>query len=158
MMLSIVLALAAQTSSTKLPPAEALPPPVAAERAVLAPIEEAFRALEAQDAAALLRLVYPEGRVTAVGKLASGASGVRSESWTQYAARMKPGNGFKERITNPAIEIDGDIALVWAPFTIEREGKIVSCGYDHFDMVRQAGAWKIMNISFSSRTTGCPSQ
>ena len=157
-MLSIFLALAAQTSSTKLPPAQALPPPIAEERAVLAPIDEAFRALEAQDAAALLRLVHPQGRVTAVGTLASGASGIRSESWTEYAARMKPGNGFIERITDPAIEIDGDIALVWAPFTIERSGKIVACGTDHFDLVRQAGAWKIMNISFSSRTTGCPNQ
>ena len=157
-MLSILLALAAQTSSTKLPPAQALPPPVGDERAVLAPIDEAFRALETQDAATLLRLVYPEGRVTAVGSLASGASGIRSESWTEYAARMRPGNGFKERISNPAIEIDGDIALVWAPFTIEVGGKIVDCGTDHFDLVRQAGAWKILNISFSSRRTGCPSQ
>ena len=155
-MLSIFLALAVQTSSTNLPPAQALPPPVADERAVLAPIDEAFRALQSQDASALLRLVYPQGRVTAVGTLASGASGIRSESWAEYAARMKPGNGFKERISNPAIEIDGDIALVWAPFTIEVGGSIVACGTDHFDLVRQAGVWKIMNITFSSRRTGCP--
>ena len=126
--------------------------------AILAPIDAAFAALETQDAAALLRHVYPEGRVTAVGTLASGTSGLRLSSWTEYAARMKPGNGFKERITNPAIQTDGDVALVWAPFTIERAGKIVSCGYDHFDMVRENGGWKIMNITFSSRTTGCPGQ
>ncbi len=155
-MISILLALAVQ--SDKLPPAGPIPAPDFDEAAVLAPVNEAFRALESQDSAALLRLVYPEGRVTAVGTLASGASGLRSQSWTEYAAKMKPGNGFRERIANPAIEIDGDVALVWAPFTIEVGGKIVSCGYDHFDLVRQNNSWKIMNISFSTRTTGCPGQ
>ncbi len=156
-MTPILLALALQ-SADRLPPAGPIPAPDFEEAAVLAPINEAFRALESQDSAALLRHVYPEGRVVAVGTLPSGASGLRQSSWTEYAARMKPGNGFKERITNPAIEVDGDVALVWAPFTIERGGKIVSCGTDHFDMVRQDRTWKIMNITFSTRTTGCPGQ
>ena len=156
-MISIVLFLAMQ-STGKLPPADPIPAPSVAEAAVLAPVNEAFRALGAQDATALLRIVYPDGRVTAVGTLASGFSGIRSSSWTEYAARMKPGNGFRERIANPAIEIDGDVALLWAPFTIEQNGKIVSCGYDHFDLVRQNNAWKILNITFSSRTTNCPGQ
>ena len=147
-MIHILLALSLQATA----------PSAADKAAILAPVEAALAALETQDAPALLRHVYPDGRVTAVGRLPSGATGLRQSSWTEYAARMKPGNGFKERITNPNIEIDGDVGLVWAAFTIERGGKIVSCGYDHFDMVRQAGAWKIMNITFSTRTTGCPGQ
>ena len=133
-------------------------PAVPADAAVMAPIDALFAAFEAGDSTAILRHVYPEGRVTAVGTLASGFSGLRLSSWTEFAARMKLGGGFKERITSPTISIDADIALVWAPFTIEREGKIVSCGTDHFDLVRQAGAWKVMNITFSSRTTGCPAE
>ena len=156
-MIELLMALAIQ-SSGKLPPAAPISAPSFEEAAALAPINAVLSALEAGDAPALLRHVYPEGRVTAVGTLPSGASGLRLSSWTEYAARMKPGSGFKERITDPAIEIDGDVALVWAPFTIERGGKIVSCGYDHFDLVRQSNAWKIMNITFSTRTTGCPGQ
>ena len=145
MMISSVLALSLQAMS-------------ADKSAVLLPIDAAFVAFETGNAPALLRHVYPEGRVTAVGMLPSGTAGLRLWNWTEFAARMKPGAGFKERITNPAIEVDGNIALVWAPFTIERDGKIVSCGYDHFDMVRQNGNWKIMNLTFSTRTTGCPGQ
>lgn len=156
-MTPILLALALQ-SAAKLPPAGPIPAPAFEEASVLAPINESFKALETGDSAALLRYVYPDGKVTAVGLTASGKSGVRSRSWTEYAANMKPGQGFKERITNPAIEIDDDIALVWAPFTIEVGGKIVACGTDHFDMIREGGAWKIMNITFSSRTTGCSGQ
>ncbi|MCH8615700.1 nuclear transport factor 2 family protein [Sphingomonas sp. SM33] len=143
-----------------LQPADRLPlaDPASSEASVLAPINEAFRALEAQDSAALLRVVDPDGRVTAVGKLPDGTAARRSRSWTEYASKMRPGHGFKERIINPMIEVDGDVALVWAPFTIEVGGKIVSCGTDHFDMVRQGGAWKIMNITFSTMSTGCLGQ
>lgn len=147
-MIEILLAIALQSAGS-----------VSSDKAaILAPVDAALAALETQDSAALLRHVYPEGRVTAVGTLPSGTTGLRQSSWTEYAARMTPGNGFKERITDPKIEIDGDVALVWAFFTIETKGKIVSCGYDHFDMVRQAGAWKVMNLTFCSRITGCPGQ
>ena len=156
MMLSFVLALAAQ-SPGKLPPAQALPPPASEEGSVLAPINALFAAFEAGDSAGVLRVVYPDGRVTAVGTLRSG-NGLRQESWTQFAARLKPGQGFRESISDPAIEIDGDIAMVWAPFVVRVDGKVGNCGVDHFDLVREAGAWKVMNITFSSRTTGCPAQ
>ena len=153
----LFLALAAQTSSTKLPPAQALPPLAADEQAVLAPINQLFAAFGAGDSAGVLRVAYPDGRVTAVGTLRTG-TGLRQESWTQFAARLKPGEGFNESISDPAIEVDGDIAMVWAPFVVRVAGKVSNCGVDLFDLVRENAAWKVMNISFSSRTTGCPTE
>ena len=155
MTISLILALVVAAPETRLPPAQALPPPAAEEQAVLAPINQLFAALEAGDSAAVLRVVYPDGRVTAVGMLRTG-NGLRQESWTQFAARLKPGEGFRESISDPAIEVDGDIAMIWAPFVVRVDGKVSNCGVDHFDLVRANGAWKVMNISFSSRTTGCP--
>jgi len=155
--ISIAFALAAAAPETKLPPAQALPPPASEEAAVLTPINALFAALSAGDSAGVLRVVYPDGRVTAVGTLRTG-NGLRQESWTQFAGRLNPGEGFQESISDPAIEIDGDIAMVWAPFVVRIGGKVGNCGVDHFDLVREGGAWKVMNISFSSRTTGCPAQ
>ena len=152
--LLIAFALAAQSQSAKLPPAQALPPPADEVQAVLAPINDLFAAFAAGDSAGILRLVYPDGRVTAVGTLRSG-NGLRQESWTQFAARLKPDEGFQESISDPAIEIDGDIAMVWAPFVVRVGGKVSNCGIDHFDLVRENGTWTVMNITFSSRTTGC---
>ena len=140
-----------------LPPASAVPPPESDTSAVLAPINAAFAAFEAGDAPAMLRQVYPEGRVTATGDRASG-SGLRQQSWSQFAGRLKPGEGFQERISDPAVEIDGNVAMVWAPFVVRVGGKVTNCGYDLFDLVRENGTWKIMNLTFSSRTTDCPAQ
>ena len=105
----------------------------------------------------MLRIVHPEGRVTATGERASG-SGLRAQSWSEFAARITPTTGFQETISDPAVEVDGDVAMVWAPFVVRVNGKVANCGFDHFDLVREKGAWKVMNLTFSSRTTGCPGQ
>jgi hypothetical protein len=112
----------------------------------LAPIQQLFAAFEAGDSATMLRLVYADGRVTATGERASG-SGVRRMSWTDFAQRVTPTTRFSESISDPA---------VWAPFVVRVNGKVANCGVDHFDLVRENGAWKVMNLTFSSRTTGCP--
>lgn len=141
------------TPMRKLPPANPVAYQDVDAAAVLAPVNAIFAALEAGDSAALLRHVYPDGRVTAVGD-----GRVRQQSFAQFASGVRPERAFKERITNPAIEVDGDIAMVWAPYTVTIAGKPANCGIDHFDLVREAGAWKVMNITFSSRETGCPAQ
>ena len=64
-------------------------------KAVLAPINALFAAFEAGDAAAMLRQVYPDGRVTATGKRGDGASNLRQQSWTQFAERIKPERSFQ---------------------------------------------------------------
>jgi hypothetical protein len=152
-----VLFIAAQVVSGQLPPAGPIPPPDFATANVLAPINQLFAAFEAGDSATMLRLVYPEGRVTATGERASG-SGLRQQSWAEFAQRVTPASTFQERISDPAVEIDGDVAMVWAPFVVRMNGKVSNCGFDHFDLVRENGTWKVMNLTFSSRTSGCPAQ
>ena len=149
------LMIAAQLSSGQLPPAQPIPPPDFETANVLAPIQQLFAAFEAGDSAAMLRVVHPDGRVTATGQRAT-SSGLRAQSWTESAQRIRPDARFSESISDPAIEIDGDVAMVWAPFVVRVNGKVANCGVDHFDLVRDQGAWKIMNLSYSSRTTGCP--
>jgi hypothetical protein len=155
-MMILLLALSAQMTSTKLPPARALPPPTGDEQPVLNSVNALLAAFNRGNPAEILRWVYPDGRVTGTGTLPS-RSGVRSESWTQFTQRL--GNSaFQETISDPAVETDGDAAMVWAPFVVRVGGKVTNCGIDHFDLVRDKGAWKIMNLTFSSRITGYPAE
>jgi len=154
-MIALVLALAAQTSSNKLPPVQALPPPAGEEQSVLGTVNALLASFDLGDSAAMLRWVYPDGRVTATGQRASG-SGLRQQSWAEFAQRIKPESRFQETISDPAIEVDGDAAMVWAPFVVRVGGKVANCGVDHFDLVRENGTWKVMNLTFSSRIEGCP--
>jgi hypothetical protein len=154
-MMIVSLLIAVQVSSGQLPPAGPIPQPDFETANVLAPIQGLFAAFEAGNSAGMLRLVHPEGRVTATGQRATG-SGFRSQSWTEFAQRVTPASRFQESISDPAVELDGDVAMVWAPFVVRIDGKVANCGFDHFDLVRENGTWKIMNLTFSSRTTDCP--
>jgi len=150
----LLAALALQ--SDRLPPANPLPPPGGEEAAVLAPINAMFAGLLARDPAAILAQVRPDGSATVAEERADGTRTVRRLGWQQFAAGIKPGpERLEERIYSPAVEIDGDVAMVWAAYDFRIDGKLSHCGYDHFDLVRESGRWRILNVTWSSRTIGC---
>jgi len=155
--MSLMLALLAQiTPMQPMPKGTALPPPGTDEGSVMAPINALFAGLAARDPAAILAQLRPEGGATVANEAPNGVRTVRHMNWTEFAAGIKPGpEKYEERITGPAIEVDGDIAMVWAPYTFFIDGKAHHCGMDHFDLVREAGDWKIVNITWSARATGC---
>lgn len=154
----LILALLAQITPVQpMPKGTGLPPPSSEEAAVLAPINAVFAAFEAGDGQAMLRHVDPNGRAIAVATAPDGKAAVRRISFADFATKLTPAGAFSERISSPAIEIDGDVAMVWAPFTVRVGGKVANCGYDHFDMIREGGVWKISGVTYSSRTTGCES-
>lgn len=124
--------------------------------AVMAPINGMFAGLAARDAAAITAQLRPEGGATVASEKADGTRTIRHLSWTEFTAGIKPGpEKFEERLTDPAVEIDGDIAMVWSPYVFLIDGKPHHCGVDHFDLVREKGAWKVLNVTWSQRTTGC---
>src|SRR6185312_3207253 len=65
----LLLALAAQTTSTRMPRGEALPPPTDGEQAVLASAQALLTSFNTGNPAEILRWVYPDGRVTGTGTL-----------------------------------------------------------------------------------------
>jgi hypothetical protein len=155
--LILLAALAAQ--SDKLPPANPLPPPGTDEAAVIRPIEAMFAGLAARDADAILAEVRPEGGATVAVERADGTHAIKHLSWADYAAGIKPGpERYEERLRDVAIDMDGDIAMVWAPYVFLVDGKVQHCGVDHFDLVRENARWKVLNVTWSQRTTGCPAE
>lgn len=160
MMLLFALALALQT--TPMAPMEkgtALPPPGAEEAAVLAPVNALLAAITARDAAAIAATLRPDGAATVAIEGPSGSRTIRNTPFAELPARLTAGTArAEERLGMPAIEIDGDIAMVWAPYTLLLDGKLDHCGTDHFSLARENGQWRIAALSWTSRTTGCSGQ
>ncbi len=155
----IALALLLLAATDKLPPAHALPPPVADEAAVLAPVNALFAAIAARDGAAMAATGTGVGTISVASEEADGSTSVTHRSWVDLAAGMKPGpERYEERLIGPAVEIDGNIAMVWGRYVFLIDGKPHHCGVDHFDLVREGGGWKILNATWSKRTTGCEAQ
>ena len=161
-MLSLFLALVAPLQITPMQPmpkGTGLPPAINAPddtQAVLATVQRLLGTLETNDRATLLAVTRPDGGATAAIERPDGSRQVRRTSWADFAAQLTPGpDRFRETISDPAVEIDGDIAMVWAPYTVTRNGAVDHCGLDHFDLVREGGQWRVLNVTWSQRTTGC---
>jgi len=152
----MILALVLAADTAKLPKWNPLPMDGSAEAALMAPINAMFSGLEAREGAMILAQTRPEGGATAVAEKPDGTRSVRHLSWADFAGGIKPGpEHFREKLVDPAVEIDGDIAMVWSRYVFTIDDKPHHCGVDHFDLIRENGAWKVLNITWSSRTTGC---
>ncbi len=159
-LLSFLLAAGQVTPVAPIVKGTALPPTVMTEEAgVMAPINGLFAALAARDGQAILAQVRADGSATVAEEGPDGARRVRRTGWAEFAAGLKPGpERYAEKLTDAAVDIDGDIAMVWSPYIFTVDGRVAHCGTDHFDLVREAGRWKILNITWSKRTTGCPAR
>ena len=156
MILPLLLFAAQVTPVAPLPKGTALPMDTSDERAVMVPVDRVFEALAARDGTLILAQVTAQGGTTVATERPDGTRIVRQTNWAEFAAGIKPGpERYEERLRNPAIEIDGDIAMVWGRYDFLIDGKLHHCGVDHFGLVREAGVWKISSISWSSRTKGC---
>ena len=67
------------------------------------------------------------------------------------------GPGNDERIARPKVQIDQQLASLWAYFTLTSPGdtKISACGTNLFLLRKGPDRWKIFQIAATSRTDGC---
>src|SRR5438309_4544195 len=64
----------------------------------------------------------------------------------------KPGKAqIEERIHDPLVRIDNDLAVVWAPFEFLVDGKVDHCGTDLFNLVHTDGKWIIASVADTGR-------
>ena len=124
------------------------PADTADEQAVLAPIQAMFAGMSARDAAAIKKPTMPGGVMVLMrdGK-------PTQMTFEDFATRVgKPGKQqIEEKIHDPLVRIDNDLAVVWAPFDFLIDGKVSHCGTDLFNLVRQDGEWRIASVADTSR-------
>ncbi len=114
------------------------------EDAVLAPIRAMFDGMAKRDAAAI------KASAMAGATMVLMRDGKPTQMTIEaFADRVgKPGKTqIEERIHDPLVRIDNDLAVVWAPFDFLADGKVDHCGTDLFNMVRVDGKWLIASVA-----------
>jgi len=114
------------------------------EQAVLAPIHAMFDGMSKRDAAAIKEPTLPGGTMVLM------RDGKPSQiTFDAFADRVgRPGTThIEERIHDPLVRIDNDLAMVWAPFDFLVDGKVDHCGTDLFNLVRKDGKWLIASVA-----------
>jgi Putative lumazine-binding len=118
------------------------------EQAVLAPVSAMFDGMAKRDAAAIKEPLLAGGTMVLMrdGK-------PTQMTFEAFADRVgKPGTTqIEERIHDPLVRIDNDLAMVWAPFEFLVDGKVDHCGTDLFNLVRKDGKWLIASVADTGR-------
>src|ERR1700677_576236 len=118
------------------------------EDAVLAPIHALFDGMTKRDASPIKAPAVPGAPMVLMrdGK----PTQMTLESFADRVGR--PGTThIEERIHDPLIRIDNDLAVVWAPFDFLVDGKVDHCGTDLFNMARVDGKWLIASVADTGR-------
>lgn len=120
-------------------PADAAP---AAERAaVLAAVQRVFDAINTADPAMAREVMAPGAHVAMLGE---GGRALGVEGLTGMLAGAT--EAWVERMWDPEVRIQGDVASVWAPYDFYRDGRFSHCGVDAFQLERADGAWRVVSL------------
>ena len=150
-LLSLIAAVAVASVATT-----CLDAATADEDAVLAPINAMFAGMSARDSAAIKQPAIPGATMVLMrdGK----PTQMTIEAFADRVGKPSPsGKPIAERIHDPLIKIDNDLAVVWAPFDFLVDGKVDHCGTDLFNLIRTDGKWLIASIADTGRKD-CPAK
>jgi len=111
---------------------------------VLAPIDAMFRGMTERDPAVIKAAALP-GTVLVLMRDGKPVQ-MTIEAFADRVSR--PGTTRnEERIHDPLVRVDRDLAMVWAPFELLVDGKPDHCGTDLFNLIHTGGKWLIAGIA-----------
>jgi hypothetical protein len=127
-----------------------------AEREVMAVVNAVFDGMRKVDSAMVRPLFHPQARQIAMDLRGEGRPPRFDslEAFLQAVARPRT-ELFDERLSNVKTMIDGSLASVWADYKFYRNTTLSHCGVDHFLLVKEGGAWKIIELADTRRTMNC---
>ena len=117
------------------------------ETTVLAPVQAMFDGMAHRDAA-VIKASWVPGSVLVVAV----EGNLRQMTVENFANRVATGTThIEERIHDPQVRIDHDLAVVWAPFNFFIDGKLDHCGRDLFSLNEKNGRWQIVALAATTR-------
>jgi hypothetical protein len=125
--------------------------------AVVSVAKTALEAMRTRDTVLLSAMLSGTVPMRIVGWSNTGPV-VRADSgagWKTSVATAPAEMVLDERIAEPRVEIDGNLANVWAYYEFHRGAEFSHCGVDQFVLGRTPTGWKIISLSYSFRRTEC---
>jgi len=143
--------------------------------AILEVIDRLFANLAAQDRQAVRALQHPSGMMMSVradtaqpanakaGHDTAGGNVIirtRSNAEALWSMNGEPQPYFERWISDPKVQIDGNLAHVWGQYDFWRAGAFSHCGVNSITLVKDKGAWTVVNTLWTVKTgtDDCPTQ
>jgi hypothetical protein len=117
------------------------------EQAVLAPIQSLLDAVAKRDREGMLDVLLPDGATTIVRSGRVFRFGIAALVDRLPGGRLT----IEERLYDPLIRIDNDVAIVWASYEFLIDGKAQQCGTDVFNLIYCEDRWLIASLACNNR-------
>ena len=125
------------------------------EKAVLAPFQTLLDGIGKRDHDMMRSALLPGGMITLTR--ADKTQQLHYDAFIEHV----PTTGtqkLEERIHDPLVKIDDNIAIIWAPYEFLVDGKVDHCGTDIAHLVKQNGKWLIAGIADNGRKECAPAK
>ncbi len=124
------------------------------QAAVIQVVQDLFDAMQRQDGEAIKILHMPEVAL------------IRVTDNAKPLVQLGPADRFinsilnapaepRERMWNPEVRVDGNLATLWAPYDFHLGDKFSHCGVDALQLVRTDAGWRIVSIACNMHQEDC---
>lgn len=123
----------------------------------LAVVVRLFDGMRERDRATLESVFHESARLMSAGER-EGVPGVAETPIPRFIESIVGSEGavLDERLYNPEVRVDGNLATVWVEYDFYRGDEFSHCGYDAFQLAMTPEGWKIIQITDTRRREGCP--
>ena len=150
---TVVLTLVAATVLTG--SIQAQQPATTPDPDILKTVQRFFDAMRSKDTTTLRALVDTSTRlVTTLTR--EGRPVIRGGSINGFIQAVGAAQqALDERIYDPEVRQDGNLATVWTRYAFYLAGQLSHCGYDAFQLFKSQSGWKVFHIADTQRREGC---
>lgn len=143
-----------------LAPILAGPAAASPETEVLAATDAFMAALNKGDANAAEAMTHPSLTIQILRFPPEGGSKFQTLTRQQLFDNFRgaPPRVFDERLVQMHVRVTRDFAHVWAPYTLDIDGKRIHCGVDSFGWSKLDGKWVLTTMGWTADPQGCPPQ
>jgi hypothetical protein len=129
--------------------------PKSEEAELLAVVNAVFDGMKKSDTALVRRQFHTKARMITVDSRSPEPRIEESiNGWIESLGRPRT-EVYDEQLSNVRVQIDGSLASVWADYKFFRNTTLNHCGVDHFLLVKESGAWKIIELADTRRRENC---
>ncbi len=124
-----------------------------AEHEVHAAVEQIFEGMRTANPDLVRAVFASDARFAGVDE--TGTVTVQSvEGWLEAIGTSE--RRWDERVYDVEIQVDGNMASAWTPYTFYLDGAVRHCGINSIEFLHDGSAWKVTQIADTRRTEGCP--
>jgi len=126
------------------------------EAAALQVVHDLFDGMREKDEAKLRAVWHPEARLQSAGQDEDGTPSLRTTPVDGFIESVVSSTAALDEVTfDEVIQIDGNLASIWAPYNLFVNDSFQHCGVDAIHLIRMSDGWKIFQLTDTRTREGC---